>query len=130
MNKHKNNERGFSFLEITILSVAGLILMTAGVGHAWLKNSQVEVMREMDRSERRINDHEDVINSLQVKIDKKLNIYQLRDDLEKSGSGLVTLPVSALEKIPAHPGRASHVDTSVAATPSAPEPSALAQRSP
>lgn len=100
MNKHKKNDQGFNFLEMAILCVAGVILMTAGVTHAWLKNSQVEVVREMDRSQRRINDHEDVINSLQVKIDKKLNIYQLRDDLEKSNSDLVMLPVSAIEKLP------------------------------
>lgn len=128
MNKHKTNERGFSFLEIVILSVAAVILMTAGVGHAWLKNSQVETVREMDRSQRRINDHEDVINSLQVKIDKKLNIYQLRDDLEKVHSELVMLPVSAIEKIPAHP---IHVNVdAVAASPTVNINSAVAQRSP
>lgn len=128
MNKHKTNERGFSFLEIVILSVAAVILMTAGVGHAWLKNSQVETVREMDRTQRRINDHEDVINSLQVKIDKKLNIYQLRDDLEKVNSQLVILPVSAIEKIPAHPIQVS-VDA-VASSPAVNVNSAVAQRSP
>jgi hypothetical protein len=128
MNKHKTNERGFSFLEIVILSVAAVILMTAGVGHAWLKNSQVETVREMDRTQRRINDQEDVINSLQVKIDKKLNIYQLRDNLEKSGSQLVMLPVSAIVKIPAHPINV-RVDA-VAAAPNENTNSAIAQRSP
>ena len=128
MNKHKTNDQGFSFLEIVILSVAAVILMTAGVGHAWLKNSQVETVREMDRSQRRINDQEDVINSLQVKIDKKLNIYQLRDDLEKAHSELVMLPVSAIEKIPAH---AIHVSVdAVAAASNENINSAIAQRSP
>lgn len=100
MNKYKKNEQGLNFFEIAILAVAGVVLLTAGVTHAWLKNSQVEVIREMDRTQRDISDQEDVINSLQVKIDKKLNIYQLRDDLEKSNSRLVLLPVSAIEKIP------------------------------
>lgn len=104
-----------------ILSVAGVILMTAGVGHAWLKNSQVEVVREMDSTQRRIQDHEDVINSLQVKIDKKLNIYQLRDDLEQAGSELVLVPVSAIEKIPLKGGALASSD---------PNDSSLAQRSP
>jgi len=35
-----------------------------------------------------------------VKIDKKLNIYQLRDDLEKGHSALRVVPVSVIEKVP------------------------------
>lgn len=126
MNKYKKNDRGFNIFELAILAIAGVILMTAGVTHAWLKNSQVEVVREMDRSQRRINDHEDVINSLQVKIDKKLNIYQLRDDLEKANSQLVLMPVSAIEKIPNHPVVPGI--EAVATTDNA--DSSLAQRSP
>lgn len=102
MNKHRNNQRRLSIPEMTLLVLSALVLMTAGVAHAWLKNSHVEVMRDIDKTEQRISDHEDSINSLQVKIDKKLNIYQIRDDLQRAGSELRTLPVSALEKIPAH----------------------------
>lgn len=100
MNKIKKNNRGLSWPEITLLVIAGVILMAAGVTHAWLKNSQVEVVREIDRTQRRISDHDDSINSLQVKVDKKLNIYQLRDDLERGHSELVVVPVSVIEKIP------------------------------
>ncbi|NWK56296.1 hypothetical protein HW115_11795 [Verrucomicrobiaceae bacterium N1E253] len=100
MNKHKNTTKGFNFLEMTILCFSVAIVLSAGFLHAWLKNSQVEVGREMDRTQRRIQDHEDVINSLQVKIDKKLNIYQLRDDLEKSNSQLVLLPAQVIENVP------------------------------
>lgn len=101
--------------------------MTAGVIHSVLKNSQVEVVHEMDRTQRRINDHEDVIRSLQVKIDKKLNIYELRDDLKLSGSDLVLVSVSAIEKIPSHPVPAT-LGGAVAVTKNS-NPS-LAQRSP
>ncbi len=99
MNKTKKNHRGFSWLEIPTLILSAVVLMTAGVLHAWLKNSQVEVVREVDRTQRRISDHDDSINSLQVKIDKKLNIYQLRDDLNRRTSALEVVPVSAIEKI-------------------------------
>ncbi|MBK1829326.1 hypothetical protein JIN77_01190 [Verrucomicrobiaceae bacterium R5-34] len=99
MNKARKSHRSLSFAEITLLILAAIVLMTAGVTHAWLKNSQVEVVREVDKTQRRISDHGDSINSLQVKIDKKLNIYQLRDDLERGQSELVVVPVSAIEKI-------------------------------
>jgi len=102
MNKRRKNNRELSLLEMTIISVAGVVLLAGGVLHAFLKNNQVDVFHEMDRTQRHISDQKDMINSLQVKIDKKLNIYQLRDDLESAGSRLVVLPVSAIERIPAY----------------------------
>lgn len=100
MNKIRKKKQGMNMAEICLLALAAVVLMAAGVTHAWLKNSQVEVVREIDRTQTRIRDHGDAINSLQVKVDKKLNIYQLRDDLERGGSRLVVVPVSAVEKIP------------------------------
>ncbi len=102
-NKHRDQQRRMSLPEMALLILSAVVLMSAGVTHAWLKNNHVEVIRNVDKTEQRINDHEDSINSLQVKIDKKLNIYQLRDDLERADSRLVLVPVSVLEKIPNHP---------------------------
>lgn len=99
MNRHRNKQRKFSILEITLLSLAAPVLMTGGFVHAWLKNSHVEVMREIDKTQQRISDHEDSINSLQIKIDRKLNIYQIRDELARSGSRLRQVPSSAVETI-------------------------------
>jgi len=100
MNKHRNQQRRFSFAEITLLCLAAPILMAGGFVHAWLKNSHVVVMRDIDETEQRISDHEDSINSLQVKIDRKLNIYQIRDDLASAGSQLEKVPRRSVENIP------------------------------
>ena len=101
MNKYrKKKQRRLSVPEIVVLAIAAVILMVGGVTHAWLKNSHVEVIREVDKTEQRISDHQDSINSLQVKIDKNLNIYQLRADLENAGSDLVQVPSSSIEVIP------------------------------
>ena len=88
MNKHRNKQRRLSISEMTLLALAVPLLMAGGFVHAWLKNSHVQVMRDIDKTEQRISDHEDSINSLQVKIDRKLNIYQIRDDLASAGSEL------------------------------------------
>lgn len=127
MNKHRQKSRAMSIPEMSLLITAAVVLMSAGFVHAWIKNSHVEVIREVDQTQQRINDHEDSINSLQVKIDKKLNIYQLRDDLERSGSRLVTVPVSAIEKIPAHHRRDGN-NNEVAGLPD--RASTVAQRRP
>lgn len=120
-NKHRNKQRRLSFSEITFLSLAALVLLTSGFVHAWLKNSHVEVMRDIDKTQQRISDHEDSMNSLQVKIDRKLNIYQIRDDLARAGSRLKEVPSSSVEKIPRHQLRIAD---------SSGDPSALAQASP
>ncbi len=99
MNRHRNRQRRLSIPEATLLVMAGVVLMAGGFLHAWMRNSQVEVRREIDKAERRISDHEDTINSLQVKIDRKLNIYQIRDDLVKARSELCEVPASAVEII-------------------------------
>ncbi|MGJ8676478.1 MAG: hypothetical protein ACSHX0_03070 [Akkermansiaceae bacterium] len=103
MNTSRNKQSRMSFLEVSLLSAAAIIVMVAGVTHAFLKNSHVEVMRAMDKTQRQIEDHRDNLNSLQVKIDKKLNIYQLRDDLERAGSDLVMIPSGTIEKIRIYP---------------------------
>ncbi|MGB0775373.1 MAG: hypothetical protein ACPGUY_05970, partial [Akkermansiaceae bacterium] len=65
----KPNKPNFSIVEIVILTLACAVLMAAGVLHAWLRNSHVEVAHEMDRTQKRIGDHKDTIDSLQVKIE-------------------------------------------------------------
>ena len=123
MNKHRHKERRFSIPEMIVLILSAVVLMVGGFTHAWLKNSQVEVMRDIDQTGQRIGDHEDVISSLQVKIDKKLNIYQLRDDLKRADSELVLMPASAIEVIPAYSSPAQHMQITT-------EPPSIAQKSP
>lgn len=102
MNKHRNQQRRFSLAEITLLSIAAPLLMAGGFVHAWLKNSHVEVKRAIDEAEKQISDHEDSINSLQVKIDRKLNIYQIRDDLVVAQSKLREVPLEEVIRIPSY----------------------------
>lgn len=110
MNKNRRKkQRKFSVTEIVVLALAAVILMVGGVTHAWLKNSHVEVIREIDNTERRIRDHQGAIDSLQVKMDKNLNIYQLRADLENTGSSLVQVPPSSIEVIPPYSASDRHV---------------------
>ncbi len=97
MNKHRNKDRRFSITEMVLLGFAAPVLMGGGFVHAWLKNSQVEVVKEIRKAERRIADHGSSINSLQAKIDRKLNIYQIRDDLARAGSDLIEAPASSVE---------------------------------
>ena len=106
MNRRRNHRtRKLTFSELTLIVMTGVILVTAGVLHAWLKNNHVKVQREISQTQSRVQDHQDATNSLQVKIDKKLNIYQLRDDLKRNNSSLVKIPASEIKVISSNPNR-------------------------
>lgn len=111
MNKYRNKDRRFSISEMVLLGFAAPVLMGGGFVHAWLKNSQVEAVKDIRKTEKRITEHNSAINSLQAKIDKKLNIYQIRDDLERAGSMLVEAPASSLKIISPYPSRKTHENT-------------------
>jgi hypothetical protein len=64
MNKHRNKDRRFSVVEMVLLGFAAPALMGGGFIHAWLKNSQVEVVKDIRKTEQRIGEHEGSINSL------------------------------------------------------------------
>ena len=99
MNKHRNKDRRFSVVEMVLLGFAAPALMGGGFIHAWLKNSQVEVVKDIRKAEQRISDHEGSINSLQSKIEE-VNPYEIGDDLDRAGSQLVLAPASAIKIIP------------------------------
>ncbi len=67
MNKHRNKDRRFSVVEMVLLGFAAPALMGGGFMHIWLKNSQVEVVKDIRKAEQRISEHEGSINSLQAK---------------------------------------------------------------
>ena len=62
MNKHRNKDRRFSIVEMVLLGFAAPALMGGGFIHAWLKNSQVEVVKDIRKAELRISDHEGAFN--------------------------------------------------------------------
>ena len=82
MNKHRNKDRRFSIVEMVLLGFAAPALMGGGFIHAWLKNSQVEVVKDIRKAEQRISDHEGSINSLQAR--SRVNLGYYRWDLARA----------------------------------------------
>ncbi|WP_018969509.1 hypothetical protein [Rubritalea marina] len=81
------------------LVVLGAMLATGGVMHAILKNAQVQTAREIDAAERRIEETQENIKMVQVKIDRKLNRHMIRADLENRDSQLVSIRSQDIEVI-------------------------------
>lgn len=101
MNK-KRTKRNLGFGSILFLVLVAVVLATAGVFHAYIKNRQVEVARRTEKTEQRISQHELEIKTLQMHLDQKLNRFLIRDQLRQRGSGLVAIPVTEVEAIDSH----------------------------
>ena len=81
-----------------ILVIAAL-LGTGGVLHAVMKNRQVVVAREIDGAQNRIEEAEETMKMVQVKIDRKLNRHMIRAELADRGSELKPIPSTAVEVV-------------------------------
>ena len=100
MNKHRNKDRRFSVVEMVLLGFAAPALMGGGFIHAWLKNSQVEVVKDIRKTEQRISEHEGSINSLEAKIAQITTWDFIIEGLARAESQLVLAPASAIKIIP------------------------------
>ena len=100
MNKHRNKDRRFSVVEMVLLGFAAPALMGGSFMHIWLKNSQVEVVKDIRKAEQRISEHEGSINSLEAKF-AQINTWDfIIEGLAREESQLVLTPASSIKKIP------------------------------
>ena len=99
MNQKKIQKTDSNPLHMIALIVIGLLLATGGVGHAILKNRQVSVAREIDNAECRIEEANETMKMVQVKIDRKLNRHMIRADLANRDSQLVAIPSQDIEVV-------------------------------
>ena len=99
MNKRRSQSDHFGSLHIVMILVIAALLGTGGVLHAVMKNRQVVVAREIDGAQNRIEEAEETMKMVQVKIDRKLNRHMIRAELADRGSDLIQIPSSAVEVV-------------------------------
>lgn len=80
--------------------------------HAYVKNRQVEVAREMDKTRQRTDSHYEEIKHLQVNIDRKENRHIIRTQLAEQGSSLCKIGPHAIEVINPAPSNSKSVASS------------------
>lgn len=99
MNKKRSEINHFASLHVVMLLMVTLLLATGGVLHAYMKNRQIEVAREIDATQTRIIESEEEMKMVQMKIDRKLNRHMIRAELASRGSDLTQIPSSAVEVV-------------------------------
>lgn len=98
MNR-KRTAKNLSFGSLVFLVLVAVVLATAGVFYAYIKNQQVKVARSTEKAEHRIGQLEMDIKTLQMHLDQQLNRYLLHDRLRQSGSSLIPIPLNVVEEI-------------------------------
>ncbi|MEY3896154.1 MAG: hypothetical protein RLZZ214_1674 [Verrucomicrobiota bacterium] len=83
------------------LFLAAAIVAAGGVLHAYYKNRQVQVSREIDAIDRRIEQARLDISITEMRIGKLLNRFEIRKQIEKNGSSLRPIPIGIVEEIDA-----------------------------
>lgn len=100
MNRRRNEPRThvstFFALFLAAATAAG-----GGVLHAYFKNRQVQVAREIDAVGKRINQSRLNIRVLEGRMDEHLNRFAMRKQIEDNGSSLRPIPLGVVEVIDA-----------------------------
>lgn len=84
---------------ILAIIIGAAISAAGGVLHAYYKNQQVKISREIDATERRIEQTRLEIRTTEMRMDQLLNRFVIRQQLADHGSRLKPIPVNVIEEI-------------------------------
>lgn len=97
-NRRRDSPRSSSATFFAIIIAAG-ISAAGGVLHAYYKNLQVGLTRDIDGAERRIEQRRLEIRTAEMRMDQHLNRFVIRQQLEENGSSLRPIAQKAIEDI-------------------------------
>ncbi|MEO0017678.1 MAG: hypothetical protein RLZZ522_961 [Verrucomicrobiota bacterium] len=100
MNRQKSAPRIRPSTYITLIGTA-IIVAGGGVRHAVFVNRQIQVSREIDATERRIEQTKLDIATTKMRTDSLLNRFAIRKQLVDAGSSLRAIPVGLPEEVKA-----------------------------
>lgn len=101
MNHRRRDHPRFSFLTIAAIIIAAAVSAAGGVLHAYYKNRQVDLAREIDACERRTEQCRLEIRTTEMRMDQLLNRFVIRKQLEENGSTLRPIALKQIHEV--HP---------------------------
>ncbi|MEC9054828.1 MAG: hypothetical protein VX633_05950 [Verrucomicrobiota bacterium] len=104
MNRRRKVKPDLGFGTVVLLIVTAVVMAAAGVFHAYLKNRQIKVARELQGVEDRISQCKLDITTLEIRLDDQLNPILLKDRLMEMSSDLRRIPQGVVEEVPAFRG--------------------------
>jgi F0F1-type ATP synthase membrane subunit b/b' len=100
MNRRRQESRTHLSVFLSLF-LAAAIVAAGGVLHAFYKNRQIQISREIDAIDRRVEQARLDIRTTEMRMDKLLNRFAIRKQVEANGSALRPIPVGVVEEIDA-----------------------------
>jgi hypothetical protein len=100
MNRRRNEARTPVSVFLSLF-LAAAIAACGGVLHAYYKNRQIQVSREIKAIDLRVAQYRLDINITNMRMDQLLNRFAIRKQIEANGSSLRPIPVGLVEEIDA-----------------------------
>ena len=100
MNRRRNEPRTPASVFFALF-LAAAIAASGGVLHAFYKNRQVQISRQIDAIDQRVKQSRLESEIIEVRMDELLNRFAIRQQIEKSGSQLRPIPMGVVEEIDA-----------------------------
>lgn len=82
-----------------LLIAAAVVMAAAGVFHAYIKNRQINVSREIQRVEDNISQHKLDIATDEMLLTDQLNSVRIRDRLKEISSDLRSIPQGVVREV-------------------------------
>jgi len=101
MKMNQKKKGGFSSAMLVLLLLTAVSLGATGIFHTVMKNRQLQVVRQIEKVERRVKEKErDVIN-LEIRINQLENRYDMRNALIAGNTSLRGIPLESIVDISA-----------------------------
>ena len=117
MNKRRNDHPRASRVPLFSIILGSALVAAGGVHHAYYKIFQVSLSREIDATERRIEQCRLEIRTTEMRMDQLLNRFVIRQQLEENRSSLRPIAVHAVENITVTPESGRSVASVPSVTP-------------
>lgn len=98
MNRPRNEKRPSSLVYYALF-LAAIIAAGGGVLHAFYKNRQVQISRDIDAIVKQMDQQRLDIRTTEMRMDQLLNRFAIRKQMEENGSSLQPIPMGVVEEI-------------------------------
>ncbi len=99
MNRRRTDRRPSSLVFLFAIFLAAGLAASGGILHAFYKNRQVQISREIEAIDRRIGQQRLDIRTTEMRMDQLLNRFAIRTRIEENGTSLRPIPMGVVEEI-------------------------------
>ncbi len=99
MNVRKSRKKNLSIGELVLLGMAAVISAVGGIMHVYASNKEIDVARKIDAVQKEIDELYAGVSMTNVKIDRNLDRYLMKEDLLARGSALRETEPGQLEVV-------------------------------